>query len=281
MSTRRPVDPVDHPVDLDADGDADADADEVERAAVVGELGLVTELHGDGLRGTAEITPETWVPGTQVVRTSVLATWVDVVAGLLSGWSMRPRVSVTLDLDVHLHHQPVGTGAVSAVASIVKAGRSVVVSAVELTLAGDTAPFAVASASFMPSPNPDHLMPVGFPLAGTSARRRLTAPLAERAGVKHVAAGVAQIPWRTGNINASGSIQGGLIALAVEEAVLSAAEPTVLRSLSVRYLRAFRHGPARATATVRGDLARVEVVDVGHGARLGLLATAWLAPPAG
>jgi acyl-coenzyme A thioesterase PaaI-like protein len=254
--------------------------DDLEDHAVVSELGLVTELSGDGLRGTAEITPETWVPGTQVVRTSVLATWVDVVAGLLSGWSMRPRVSVTLDLDVHLFRQPVGTGTVSAVSSIVKAGRSVVVSAVELTLAGDDTPFAVGSASFMPSPNPEHLMPAGFPLTGTSGSRRLAAPLAERAGVERVAPGVAEIPWRTGNINASGSIQGGLVALAVEEAVLSAAEPTVLRSLSVRYLRAFRTGPARATATVHGDLARVEVVDLTNDARLGLLATTTLAPPA-
>jgi acyl-coenzyme A thioesterase PaaI-like protein len=253
---------------------------QAERGAVVGELGLVTEHHGDALRGIAVVRPEMWVPGTKVVRTSVLATWADIVAGLLSGWSMRPRVSVTLDLDVHLYRQPVGTGEVSVVASIVKAGRTIVVSAVELTLAGDHTPFAVGSASFMPSPNPDHVMPDGLPLEGTSGRRLLAEPLAARAGVVRLGPGVAEIPCRAGNLNASESIQGGLVALVVEEAILTSEPVAVLQSLAVRYLRAFRSGPARAHANVRDQLARVDVLDVGR-SQVGLVATARLAAPAG
>jgi hypothetical protein len=41
------------------------------------------------------------VPGTSRLRTSILATWADNLAGLLAVYAMAPRVPVTLDLDVH------------------------------------------------------------------------------------------------------------------------------------------------------------------------------------
>lgn len=250
------------------------------RSAVVSELGLRTEPAGDGLHGVAEITPEMWVPGTHVVRTSVLAVWADSVTGLLAGLSLQPRISVTLDLDLHLVHQPVGLGEVRLEATVVKAGRTVTVVGVHLFLDGASSPFAVGHGSFMASPNPDHVMHGGFPLMLPGHGRRLPCPLAERAGARRLGPGSAEVPWRPGNLNATGSIQGGLVALAIEEAALSAGAPgSVLTSLTLRYLRPFRSGPARARSDARDGVASV-LVDTDAG-KPGAVATARLAPAAG
>jgi acyl-coenzyme A thioesterase PaaI-like protein len=251
------------------------------QSSVIRELGLRTEAVGDVLRGDARVTPEMWVPGTQVIRTSVLAVWADSVTGLLAGFSMQPRITVTLDLDLHLRWQPVGTGTVRLAASVVKAGRNVIVTRVELTFGDEPRPFAVGHGSFMASPNPDHVMEGGFPLSLPGWRAgALPAPLAERAGVRHLEPGVAEVPWRPGNLNATESIQGGLVALAVEEAALSAAEAgTVVTSLTLRYLRPFRSRSALARADVHDGVASVEVeADAG---KPGAVATARLGPAAG
>ncbi|MGY2010234.1 hypothetical protein ACW9HJ_19105 [Nocardia gipuzkoensis] len=73
---------------------------------------------GEELHGRAEITPEMHVPGTTVLRTSVLATWADTVSGLLASLVMGPRVPVTLELDVGLYRPAPGTGEVRAGSSL-------------------------------------------------------------------------------------------------------------------------------------------------------------------
>jgi len=130
-------------------------------ASALRELGFLTRAEGDGVVvGEAPITPEMWVPGTQVLRMSVLAIWADIVAGHLAAFSQAPRIPITLDLDVHLFRQPVGTGTVTATASLVKVGRSVVVTRVDLTL--DGRPLGISGGQFMVSPDPEHLAPDGF-----------------------------------------------------------------------------------------------------------------------
>ena len=37
-----------------------------------------------------------------MLRTSVLATWADVVMGTAAGWAIGPRIPLTGDLEVHL-----------------------------------------------------------------------------------------------------------------------------------------------------------------------------------
>lgn len=250
------------------------------RSSVISELGLRAEPHGDGLRGTAEVTPEMWVPGTSVVRTSVLMVWADSVTGLLAGFSMQPRITVTLDLDLHLRRQPVGTGEVRVESGVVKAGRNVVVTHVALTFGDDDEPFAVGHGSFMASPNPDHVIEGGFPLKLLGRRATLPEPLADRAGARRLGPGLAEVPWRPGNLNATESIQGGFVALAVEEAALSGqAEGLVVESMAMRYLRPFRGGAARAHAVVRHGVASVDVETTGG--KPGAVATARLAPAAG
>ena len=92
------------------------------------------------------------VPGTGQVRLSILAAWADVVAGHLAAFTIHPRVPVTLELDVHLFVPPPGTGTVSGVGRVVKAGRSVFVASVDFT-DEEGEPIGFAAASFMPAPD--------------------------------------------------------------------------------------------------------------------------------
>ena len=80
------------------------------------------------------------------------------------------------------------------------------------------------------------------------------------------------LPRTEQSLNASNTLNGGLLAVAVEDASRSAQPGAVLESISMRYLQPVRHGPAVATADVRDGLGRVEVRDEGNGDRLSVLA---------
>lgn len=241
-------------------------------AHILTELGFTMTRVGDDLHGTASITPELCVPGTPHLRTSVLAAWADVVAGHLAAYSIAPRVPVTLELDVHLYRPAPGSGTLHAVGRTVKAGRSVFVAAVEFTT-GDGEPVAVGAGSFMSAPDPSAKLPeqlsVGIPVAD----ELLSVPLAERAGCVRQMPGVAVLPRSEDGLNASDSVNGGLIALAAEEAALSLAPGETLSSLSLRYLQAVRIGPAVAAARILDGLGLVELHDSGNANRLCATAT--------
>ncbi len=132
-------------------------------------------------------------------------------------------------------------------------------------------------AGFMASPNPDHVVPNGFDLVSTEVEPgRLAAPFAERAGVHRIGGGRAELPYRLDNINATGALQGGLLALCAEEAVLDAQPDREIAALGIRYLRGFRRTSALAQATVEGDVARVDLVD--ESGELGAVIVASLRP---
>jgi acyl-coenzyme A thioesterase PaaI-like protein len=86
------------------------------------------------------------------------------------------------------------------------------------------------------------------------------------------------LPRTTDGLNAAGTVNGGLIALAVEEAALSLTPGATLVSMALRYLRPVRTGPAVATAEVRAGLGRVEVLDAGGDGRPAVAATTRAAP---
>lgn len=252
-------------------------------AHIVTELGMTLAVDGDAIVGRAAVVPEMLVPGTDQLRTSVLAVWVDLVAGLLSSVTITPRVPVTLDLDVHCYRPARDGQRVQAVARAHKVGRSVTVVGVDLAAEGE--PLAVATASFMASPDVTRtLPPLSESLELPYGSGRLRLPLAERARCRRVAPGVAELPRSEDTINASDTINGGLIALAVEEAVLSAVEPHsgALASLAVRYLRPARVGPVVARAEVHHGLGRVTARDAGSDEdRVAVVATTRSFPPPG
>jgi acyl-coenzyme A thioesterase PaaI-like protein len=251
----------------------DGDADARKRKHVLRDLGWETRRTADGMVGSATVVPEMCVPGTEHLRTSILAAWADTVAGLLAVDLIRPRVPVTLELDVHAYRPLPGSGTVRGFGTLVKSGRSVLVASVDFT-DGDASPIAIAAASFMAAPDENVRIDIE-----TSADQvlptatRLRVPFAERAGCERRGPGVAVLSHSDGVLNASNTVNGGLIALAAEEAALSLTPHATLASLGLRYLQPTRIGPVVAEARQRDGLARVEVRDEGNENRLCVTAT--------
>jgi acyl-coenzyme A thioesterase PaaI-like protein len=241
------------------------------------ELGFTVQRTAGEIHGVADIVPEMWAPGTTSLRTSILATWCDTAAGHLCIDALQPRVPVTLELDVHAYQPPPSTGTVHAVARVLKAGRAVMVVAVDFT-DQDGEPIAIGTASFMAAPDPGVSIDVDTVemarLANeATAGRRLQVPLAERIGYERPEPGVVVLHRSDDGLNASNTVNGGLIAVAAEEAALSLSPGATLSSLALRYLRPVRVGPAVARATWRAGLGQVEVRDAGSGDRLAVVAT--------
>jgi acyl-coenzyme A thioesterase PaaI-like protein len=242
------------------------------RPHILQELGFAVRQDGDDLHGTASVTPYMQVPGTACVRASILACWADMLLGLLSMRAFAGRVSVTLELDVHLYRPAPGSGTVTAVARQVKAGRSVFAGEVEFADARGEA-FGFSAASFMVAPDTTLRPPRFTSLDVPAGETRLRMPLAERADCKRQAPGVAVLHKSEDGLNGAKTVHGGLIALAAEEAALSLAPGTSLSSLALRYLQPVRVGPAVATASVREGLGRVSLRDSGSGDRLAATGT--------
>lgn len=74
-------------------------------------------------------------------------------------------------------------------------------------------------------------------------------------------------------LNSANTVNGGLIALAAEEAALSLSPGSTLCSLGIRYLQPVRTGPVVATANQDHGLGLVELRDSGNGDRLAAIAT--------
>jgi acyl-coenzyme A thioesterase PaaI-like protein len=244
-----------------------------ERRHVLQDLGWEVTQSEFERHGSGTVSPEMHVPGTAQLRTSILAAWADVLAGHLAVDTIAPRVPVTLELDVHLYRPAPGEGTINGSGKVVKAGRSVFVAEVEFTT-GEGEPFGFAAGSFVPAPDarltiniPETPRPFG------SAESRLRVPFAERAGCERVAPGVAALTHSDEVLNASNTINGGLIALVAEEAALSLTPGATLASLDLRYLQPARIGPVVARADVRHGLGRVEVRDQGNDDRLCVVAT--------
>ena len=125
---------------------------------IMRDLGFGVVADGEAMLGSARVVPEMWVPGTQAIRTSILAAWADVVAGHLAIDLFDPGVPVTLDLDVHLHRPAAGCDEVRMVGRVQKAGRSVSVLSIDIA-DGDDRPLGFAHATFMAAPNPSLRMP--------------------------------------------------------------------------------------------------------------------------
>ncbi|MDT3441445.1 MULTISPECIES: PaaI family thioesterase [unclassified Pseudofrankia] len=228
---------------------------------------------GDELRGSVPVMPELYVPGTTCVRMAALVVWSDFLGGRMSVGVLAPRVPVTLDLNVELYTRFWETSEVRVTGRLVKTGRSVVVSAADFRHPDGT-PLALATAAFMTAGDPSLVMP---PLrwadededdAAWVPRPPLRAALAEHAGCEVRAPGVAAVARTANGLNASDTINGGLIALAAEEAALSLTPGVPLASMLLRYLSPARRGPAVATARVSGGLGVVEVRDAGAEDRL-------------
>ena len=252
-------------------------------AGSIRDLGILTAADGDTLVADIEVRPELWLPGTDVVRTSVL-----VDAGRRRGRASSPTcrrflasasrsTSTCICWRCRAAQGSRPGRSLTARSWVVRAGQRIVVMGVELFDA-DGRLFAVGNAGFMASPNPAHEVSDGFPLDTSEERFRLAVPFADRVGLR-----------RTGNGIGDGAVPSrqhqrdrrdpGRVARARRRrgARRPDAGSAPIESMSLRYLRGFRGSAAHATARDRrhGSVASEIVDDEG---RLGTLVTVRFAP---
>ena len=235
----------------------------------IANLGFSQRLEGDEMHGEVAISDVIRVPGTSMVRPSVIAKLADVATGALAHRTTAPRIALTVDLAVHSLSVP-ESGRLAMVAHLVKAGRTTIIGESRFAEPGGERPVAIAHATFTPSPRPQDVQ-ADTRGPRTSAPDPLGSPYAEQVGARVVRPGVAEVDHHPAILQASGTIQGGVIALLGELAAESLKGMPVI-GLEVRYLSTVRVGPARATATgMGGAVVRVEVRDAGNHVRLASL----------
>jgi acyl-coenzyme A thioesterase PaaI-like protein len=233
----------------------------------LGHSWLTTEDSCDGSLGVID---ELCVPGTQRLRTGVLASVADMVSGSIANRSCAPRIPLTVDLALHAW-RPVTGGQVTMSARTLKAGRTIIFT--EATFSDADGLMAVCNATFVPSPLPDDVMEKVF-WHRPETPAAIDGPIFDAIGVVEVAKGVVELPRAKYVLQPSGTIQGGAIALLAEAAAASASD-AVITELELRYLSTVRVGPARAAGTVIGPgVVRVEIRDAGGDDRLATLAVA-------
>ena len=212
---------------------------------------------------------------------AALLTFADVLIGRLASQRTAPRISVTADLGIRVIAAPPPDGVITMTASLVKAGRSMSVGETEFRAAGSGDLIATSLGTFLASPRPIDEVPDGFanddrrPADGSS---RAAETFVDQVGLRIVGDGAVEITLRPDLLNATQSLQGGLVALlgevAAQNAATSAAgHPHVVDSLEVHYLAAARVGPFRGTGRVlavdrNSAVVRVEVRDPGRDDRV-------------
>lgn len=258
------------------------------RGHFIGSLGFRYELdEGGGARGTTEITPHLRMADTPWPNVSALLTFADVLIGVLASRRTAPRISITSDLSVRVFAPFPADGRVEMTGRLIKTGRSVSVGETECRSASGGPVLARALGTFTASPRPVDEAPDGVPALQERFQvepQPLSEPFADRVGIRVVTPGVAEMALRLDLMNATESLQGGLVALLGEVAAQTGATEAAGRThvvdhLDVRYLAAARVGPFRAEADVeasdgvRSDV-RVEVRDPGKENRLAALVLA-------
>jgi acyl-coenzyme A thioesterase PaaI-like protein len=230
-------------------------------------FGFTLDEDGVHMAGDATIS-DALRGGSGLPRPSVLATIADCIAGIPACLVTRPRLAVTLDIAVRM----VATGGgdhLLVAGEIIKQGRSTVASEVRFTDAATTELVGISYLTFMASPRPQDQVPQIA--RGMRTTGPMPIPFPEYVGTRVVAPGRVEVDLTPFVMQASRSLQGGVVALIGELAAESLTGSPAL-DLDVRYLTAVRVGPGRATATAvgRGQV-RVEVRDGGNEDRLAAL----------
>jgi acyl-coenzyme A thioesterase PaaI-like protein len=243
----------------------------------VGQIPFGFTLSEDGLEmaGDAGVTDMLRSTRSGPPRASLLATIADCMAGIPACIVTTPSLAVTLDIAVRMVADHCGD-LLDMTGEIVKRGRSTVAGEVRFTDARTRDLVATSYVTFMASPRPQDLAPPLMRGMRTTGSMPVTFP--EFVGTRLMSAGVVEVELTPFVMQASGSLQGGVVALIGEMAAESLCGSRVL-DLDVRYLSAVRVGPGRATAALLGpDLVRIEVRDVGSEGRLAALIFARMAP---
>jgi acyl-coenzyme A thioesterase PaaI-like protein len=225
-----------------------------------------------------ELTPQPEVLHHGVVRASVIAFVVDVVAGI--PLDQRPGVW-TLTSDMSVRTRPVrAPHRIDAINTILREGWRSATCRVDLrTHEGE--PFAAGAIGFAHIPRKDsdppklsvaiEQAPLLFRDSGTLSR-----PLRHEAGIEVIdpAQGVVQVEVTPALRNPAGTLQGAMVALLAEAAaedLLATRFDTavVVTDLDLRYLRQAQVGPVRTRCRLLGDgpeaSVEVELIDTSTG----------------
>jgi uncharacterized protein (TIGR00369 family) len=252
------------------------------------DMGFTYQIEEGLARGWGWHAPELSVPGTEFPHASVLLTFADIVLGLLSGFAIAPRKSLTADLRAQIMCAP-PFGPIEIEGRLLKTGRTTTVGETSFSAPGADLPFAVSFGTFIGSPRPGDVR-VTEPAYSAELPKMLTLtqPFSERLGIRVVEPGVADADHRPDLLNTSDSIQGGVLALVAEMAAQSlataeAGRTFVVDDLDIRYLRSAHVGPARAQARLLhlGDTRAtvgIEIHDLGGDNRVVSYASALCAP---
>ena len=253
---------------------SDVTPDPRARVRFIAEMGFHCAFDHDRMAGHSDPpAPALLVPGSDVVRPSVLLTLADVLIGSLPNQAALPRITMTADLNVRVLRPLTSATGFTGEARVLKSGRTTTFGEATFAPAGSRVPAVLSHGTFIASPRPQDL---GFSLAGglppPVPSGGMPVPLAERVGCRVVEPGTAEVHRRDDLLNPADTLQGGLIALVVEEAACSLHPGIAPVDLDVRYLAAVRIGPARASAEDLGPVTRVEVRDAGNDDRLAAVA---------
>jgi acyl-coenzyme A thioesterase PaaI-like protein len=234
---------------------------------------LAMELRPGGpvVTAGAPVRPESFVPGTSRIRTSVLLAMVDILAGHTPDGPGKPAVGATVDLRVVLLAPPPTTGRLHLRCEPLRVGRRFVVAETELSADGAAEPFARAVSTFavldLGVGAPAGAAPL-VPVEGGSFDRFVGARVRdERTLLLDTAPRLANGPVGT----LHGGVQAFVAELAAEHAVRGRERGLVATDVEMRYLDRVRVGPLTASARpVTSTAAPVVIVrlgDAGNGDR--------------
>ncbi len=220
---------------------------------------------------------------TDLAHPGVLATLVDAVGGGLAATAARPDWIATADLTMHIVPCP-GVTRVQAAGRVLRAGRTTVVIAVDITSAeGDALGMATMTFAILPRRDGNPVIdPVAATRRTTMARADsgFTQSLESTTGLRVLddGTGAVHLPLTDYVRNTLGAVQGGMMAMtaavAAERALSVAANAHMdVVDLQVTYLALAKVGPVASTVRVlevQPDFAtaHVELTDAGADGRV-------------
>ena len=240
--------------------------------SVPGRLGATGLVDDRGL--VIELEPHAAVLTHGIVRISVITFIVDVVAGVTldtdpDAW--------TFTTDLSLRMRPVAAPArLSATGRPLREGRRSAQTHLEVVDDEGTA-VAIGAIGFArvprkPDDPPKPVVSREAVAARFSAADRIERPLRDEAEIRSLdpTAGVVELAVRPEGCNPAGTLQGAMVALAVEAAaedlLAERGGPAVVTDLDLRYLGQATVGPVRSRCRVLGDgpcpPVEVELVDL-------------------
>jgi acyl-coenzyme A thioesterase PaaI-like protein len=247
------------------------------------------------------VTPELCAPGGGVLL-GVLATAIDTAAGGLSRRQADPDWVATSDIAIEIA-DPIPPGPCRIECRLARRGRTLVTNEIDLYAGVDGAAVrhGIATAAFAVLPNPgrdqgsgergdgreaaagEALAPAGRLVVAHSPSPRSSLALHDRLGLRVVdrERGIVEARLDDYVRNTFGALQGGVVAVIGEAAILAVAERPLV-GLSVRYLSLGRVGPFRTEVDAlpggTGAVARATLRDEGAGGAIIAVATGRLAP---